>query len=214
MSEYEKNYFPDVEADPAGLRYRLEGDDVIKAVITNLRGGLIKTKDGYVYNEAYRHMNEEGIARVEFFLRGGVNKINHITKYKNEERVMRQMRALARAFTIELTENLKYWAPAARVVQEEKVITLNNGRQETVMVNRLVNSGIDKVRNKGFVQQVVENALLQSMQRGQEGFEAELTGKSWMVTEQVGGPQRPEDKQRLLSGLTGLFGRRRNDEYG
>lgn len=186
--DYQRNHYAFVSSDPTGLRYRLEGDDVIQAVVSILRGGLVQEKDGSLrHNEQYRLMNEEGIARVELFLRGGVNKINHLTKYKNEERIMRQMRALVRAFTIELVENLKRWAPGVYEVNGE-----------------LINPEYRKVRNKHIVLQVVENALFQSMQRGQEGFEAELTGKSWMVQETVG--QRETEKPRMM-GLRGLFNR-------
>jgi len=184
-------YYNDDQADPGGMRYRLEGDDVISAVVSSLRGGLVEdSKTGKVrFNRHYRLMNEEGVARVELFLRSGVNKINHLTKYKNEERVMRQMRSLCKSFLIELVENLKRWAPSART---------DNGV--------LINPTYDKVRNKHLVLQLVENALFQSMQRGQEGFEAELTGKHFVVTENVG---RENERSERGGAVRNLFNWRR-----
>ena len=201
-----RNYYDFPPADPIGLRYRLEGDDVITGVVNILRGGVIQHKDGSVeYNERYRLMNDEGIARVELFIRGGVNKINHLTKYKNEERIMRQMRSLLKAFTIELTLNLKRWAPNATVVDETASTIGNDGQPIITITERLINPNHEKVRNKHIILQVVENALFQSMQRGGEGFEAEITGKSWVVNEQVG--NHPQEQQRP-GGLRGLFSRR------
>jgi len=199
MSEEETNYFQEEPLDPTGMRYRLEGEDVIESVVTAMKGGLIKRNDGSTaFNERYRLMNDEGISRVELFLKGGVNKINHLTKYKNEGRILQQMRSLVRSFTIELVENLKRWAPNAETV------TVNGGEE-------LINPSLEKVRNKHFILQVVENGIFQSMQRGGEGFEAELTGKSWNVLEQVG--QQPEQRRGLRGGR-GFFGfGRREGEY-
>lgn len=192
MDEYGRNYFQQPYQDPAGLKYRIEGDDVIKGVTTILRGGIVKDeKTGReVWNETYRLLNEEGVSRVELFLRGGLNKINHLTKYKNEHRILQQMRSMIRAFTIELVLYAKAWAPEAKMVGGE-----------------LVNDDIKKVRNKHLVLQVVENAIFQSMQRGEQGFEAENTIKSWNVNELVGRPPS-EDAPRRQGWFGGLFGRR------
>ena len=206
----DRNYYDFPQKDAFGLRYRLEGDDVISSVVNILRGGIVKHADGTItYNSDFALMNEEGVARVEFFIRGGVNKINHLTKYKNEQRVMYQMRSLCRGFIIELVENMKRWSPNATVVYENITTTTTAG-QIITKVERLINPNIEKIRNKHLVLQVVENALLQSMLRGNEGFEAEITGKSWVVNEQVGQQQQREGGGGF-GGLRNLFSRKRDE---
>lgn len=190
------NYYKGQLDSFGGLRYRLDGDEVIEQAMDTLKGGVVGKVNGKKkYDDQYRCMNDLGIQRARMMILAGVNKINHLTKYKDEERIFTQVKALAKAWLFEVTLNMKVWAPKAKHV---------NGR--------LVNPGMDKIRNKRLVVQTVENAILQSSLRGADGFEAGLTAKSWGVTEIMDNRQQ-EQKRGLLGGFFG--GRQRGgNDYG
>lgn len=214
--EYDRNYYAAPQIDAEGLRYRLEGHEIVERVVDTLRGGAYEDGNGRkVYRETHRLMNEEGIARVEMFLSGAVNKVVHLTKYKNEDRILRQVLEMARAFLFEQTANMKRWGPwfTASVPREEleewarktgvlqQKILEDDG--ETCKVHYQV-----KVRNKYLVLQVMENSLLAAMQRGIDGFEAGNTIKSWNVHEAIGqrGEGDGQPRQNFLSRFN-LFSR-------
>jgi hypothetical protein len=148
------NYYPEAQRE-AGLKYRLDGDDVVLATADELRGLTIDENGTRVESTGARLLSEEGVQRAIFFLRGAVNKINHLTKYGNEERINDQMRAQVGGFLRELTKNMKRWAPP----------------------------GEAKVRNPRLVLRALETKMYQSFLRGNMGFEAELTGKNWSAQE-------------------------------
>lgn len=149
------------------VKYRLEGVERIDSVVDTLRGGVQSMNNGVKsYSEENRLMNELGIQRVRMILESGVNKINHLTKYSDEDRIFRQIKAVMKDFVFELVLNTKSWAPKARTES-----------------GLLINPTMDKVRNKRLIVQLVENALLQSMLRGDKGFEADITGKNIQVSE-------------------------------
>lgn len=149
------------------IKYRLEGNDRIDSVIDTLRGGVKEVVNNKkVYCEEFRMMNELGIQRVRMVVEAGVNKINHLTKYQDEERIFRQIKAIMKDFIKELILNMKAWSPDA-----------------SYKGNILVNPTYSKVRNKRIIVQLIENALLQSMLRGNDGFEADITGKNFSVSE-------------------------------
>lgn len=151
-----RNYFPTAMDSPGGFKYRLDGREVIREIVETLKGGVKFRKGQSIdYHEGRRLMNDLGIERVRLMVQTGVNKVNHLTKYSNENRIFSQMKAIMRAFIYELVLNAKKWAPPDQY----------------------------KVRNMRLIIQMVENAIYQSMLRGTEGFEAQLTAKSWGVQE-------------------------------
>lgn len=193
------DYFQQEGIDPRGIRYRLDATEVIEDVVDRLRGGFEVVGGRKVYKENQRLMNEEGIACVDFFLRGAVNKIAHLTKFSSEARVMIQIRELAAAFLQELVLCRKKWAPDAWIELVEKEITykLPDGTEKTtVRAERVpVNPTNDRVKNPRLVLQVVENAMLSSYQRGVDGFEATNLVKSWQVQETIGKqPGEPQEE--------------------
>lgn len=170
------------------LEYRLEGGDVVERVVDQLRGGFVIDDTGkkkYHYN--YRLMNDLGISKTEMFLHGFVNKNTHLTKYKNEERVLMQMRSGASAYNFELTLNMKKWGPkfVGHLLDDERIDEFCK-RTGAVTYSILEDGRVEfqvKVRNPRLVRQLVENAMLASMQRGDEGFEAGNTVKAIQVNE-------------------------------
>lgn len=177
-----RNYYKDATDSVSGLKFRLDGSDVIENVVNTLRGGVKRRSGGKTeYHEEHRLMNDLGIARAKFFLQGSINKVNHLTQYTNEDRILRQIRSLVKSWVFELTANLKIWAPG-------------HDPENT--------PPYPKVKNKRLVVNVVENAIYQSMLRGKEGFEAKLITKTHNVYEAVG------QEKRGGSIVGGLFGRR------
>lgn len=202
MSSEEVDYYNNQSIDPRGIRYRLDATEVIEETIDRLRGGYTVVSGVKRYKEQQRMMNEEGIACVDFFLRGAVNKISHLTNFANEARVMIQIRELASAFLQELTLCRKVWAPDAwiQLIKKEKEFKLPDGSSMTKEVYERVplNPTRDRVKNPRLVLQVVENAMLASYQRGIAGFEALNLVKSWQVTENIGKqPGEQEEEGRV-----------------
>lgn len=166
MNQQPLNYYQ-VNNESDSLRYRLDAADLIEQSIDTFKGGVKSINKGVKeYYDSQRLMNDLGIARARMVIESGVNKINHLTKYKDEERVFRQVKSLVRAWIYEVVRNMKTWAPSATLVN-----------------NKLINPSGDKIRSKHLVIGVVENVLLQSMLRGTDGFEAQLTGKQMQVIE-------------------------------
>lgn len=186
------DYYQGANHDPSGIRYRLEGEDVISQAVDTLKGGVIGTNDlgDKVYNDKQRCMNDVGILRARMVLQSGVNKVNHLTKYFNEDRIHGQIKSIVKAWIFEVTLNMKSWAPEAFIKE-----------------GKLVNSSHSKVRNKRLIIQTIEQALYQSMLRGTAGFEANLTAKSYNVQEI--NDNRPKPR---MGGFGGVFGRQRPPE--
>lgn len=194
MNEYEVpqegpvNYYKGAIDSVSGLRYRLDGDDFIEQAVDTLRGGVkSKVAGKKQYYDEFRCMNDLGIQRAKMVIQSGVNKVSHLTKYKDEERLFRQIRSIIKAWVFEVTLNMKSWAPEADFVD-----------------GKLINPHYAKVRNKRLVIQTIENAVLQGMQRGVDAMEAQLTAKSWGVTEIMDN----REQQRKQGVLSGFFGRR------
>lgn len=202
MEEYDlepqaANYYRQQLDYATGLKYRLDGEDVIERAVDTLRGGVKSVINGKkLYFDDYKLMNEVGIQRARMVLEAGVNKINHLTKYTDNEMISRQIKALVKAWLFEVTLNAKRWAPEARFTA----------------AGRLVNPDFCKIRNKRLVIQTIENALFQSMLRGTEGFEASLTSKQFSVQEIQDNRSASRGGSRGFFG--GLFSRNRGDEGG
>lgn len=208
-----RDYFQQGPQDPAGLLYRLDGRDVIDAVRDALMGGsrYDQEKGEWVYNEENRLMNDEGITRVDFFLRGAVTKITHLTKFESINRILIQMRELGKAFLIELTLNMKRWGPIVTIKKESTQYYNKNVKDEILYIISETEETItfkSKVRNKNLVQQVVENSILTSLQRGEKGFEAENLQKSWLIQESIAkGGEQQESRFGGFRNLLPGFGR-------
>jgi len=163
MNEQNLNYYHNPYNQDSGLKYRLEADEEVLNVVHELRGGVLSRQGNkIIYNEEFRLVNELGVARIHMLLRSSINKVNHLTKYSGEERVFRQVKSIMRSFIFELTHNLKTWRP---FINDKTCL---------------------KVNNKSLIIQTIENVILQSSLRATDGFEAELTGKSWNVNELAG----------------------------
>lgn len=193
------NYYRNQLDYATGLKYRLDGDDVIERAIDTLRGGVKAKVNGQKkYFDEYKLMNEVGIQRARMVLEAGVNKINHLTKYTDKEMIFRQIRSLTKAWLFEVTLNCKRWSPEARFTRD----------------GRLINPDFTKIRNKRLVIQTVENALLQSMLRGTDGFEASLTSKQFSVQE-IQDNRSGSGRGGGRGWFGGLFQRNeRGNEYG
>lgn len=189
------NYYRNQLDYATGLKYRLDGDDVIERAIDTLRGGVRAKHQGKkLYFDEYRLMNEVGIQRARMVLESGVNKINHLTKYTDNDMISRQIKSLIKGWLFEVTLNAKRWSPQAYF--DDK--------------GMLFNPNFSKVRNKRLIILTVENALFQSMLRGTDGFEASLTSKQFSV-------QEIQDNRQTRSRGRGFFGglfSRNNDEVG
>jgi len=163
------NFYAQDPLSSDNMRYRLDGDDVIERAIDTIKGYVGKDKNGEkVYSPHMCLMNELGLQAVRMTIELGVNKINHLTKYKDEDRINRQLRAVFKAWQFELTKNMKMWAPETYFCQKTHSWVVKPGC---------------KVRNSRLVTQKVENAILQATLRGDDGFEAQLTGKAYSVQE-------------------------------
>lgn len=110
-----KNYYGGWNEQSAdNLKYRLDAKDAINDLCDQLRG-IRKDRMGRPVQmepgeqERLRIMNEEGIYRVQTFLQSACGKITHLTKYENEDRVLRQMRSLARSWLFVIVLNRKRW---------------------------------------------------------------------------------------------------------
>jgi hypothetical protein len=152
-----------LRAMESGLRWRITAEDISKDVIDKLRG--IQRDDlGRILPDHHHAplMNELGCSRAATFLSGIVNKITHLARYENTERIHRQVTHFTQQWVYELTRNMKQWAPA----------------------------GKPKVQHPRIVVSIIENAIVESKSRAYQGFEADLTGKSWHVTETLGNQER------------------------
>lgn len=203
-----RNYFQASLENVDGLKYRLDGNDIIKSFVNSLRGISVDARGNKVYNPADRMMNERGVNRIALLLQT-VNKSTHLTKYENEERVLLQVKEIARSFRKELTKSMKIWAPETYHVDiNHRVIKkiLHDGREVDVSeIELLSKKSFDKVRNPSMIVQQVENILYASMNRGARGFEAELVSKIQTINENriVGG----EDDKPRTGIISRLFGR-------
>lgn len=131
----QKNYFGSALDSVSGLRYRLDGKDVINDMEITLRGGYVDRRGKILYDETKRIMNDKGIHHARFMLQSAVNKINHLTKYDNEDRIQKQTQMLARAWIFQVVKNRKNWEvteprEAVRVIEQtiyESMLRGNDG---------------------------------------------------------------------------------------
>lgn len=190
------NYYRSAVDTVGGLKYRLDGEDVISRAIDTLRGGVKSKVNGKkTYYDAFRCMNDLGIQRARMVLESGVNKINHLTKYTDKDMIFRQIRSMVNAWLFEVTFNMKKWSPSSEFDEAS---------------GQLINKNFDKIKNKRLVIQTIEHALLQSMLRGTDGFEASLTSKQFSVHE-LNDNRPPKSGGGLFSGM---FGGKSNNSYG
>ena len=214
--ELQHNYWRGAEQDVSGIKFRLEGTDVIQQTINQIRGGLIRdeTTKRMVYNTKECLMNETGVSAVKFYLHAGVNKVIHLTDY-NETRIMKQMKPLVNAFLEELTLNMKMWGPILpfkhdqQLSDDEIASEFAHGFLKVIKTMKTETGYVSlvkvKVKNKSLLLQGIENSLLQSMYRSKGGKEAQLTAPNVLFSEnQV--QQEPSNKG------FGFFGRRKNEE--
>lgn len=158
-----KNYYAGTVDSLGGLHYRIDANDMIHRVIETL-SGKVTLEDGTTIQETSPLMNNEGIGRCRAFLQGTITKITHLSRYQNEERVNRQLRHYVRVWIYEVVRNMKIWAPENE----------------------------NKIKHPRIVVAEVEKALHESMLRAIGGSEAELTAKSWHVTEAFDRKEREE----------------------
>lgn len=106
-----RNYFADTKDQSDSLKYRLSGEDIVKKLVEDLRGAI---RDDYGrivrYDEKFRLLNDLGANRISYILSSELNKITHLTKYANEDRVFRQCKELFKMVAFIITLNRKDWA--------------------------------------------------------------------------------------------------------
>lgn len=161
-----RNYMGSGQDSVDGLKYRLGGEDIIRSMVDMLKGAV---RDNYgrvtSYDENLRMMNDKGIYQVEFFVRGAISKITHLTRYINEDRINTHMKEHAKNLAFNITLNVRTW----------------------------------EIKNKDFVQYMVEKAIYESMLRSNDGFENNNISKSWLVSENI------DTNRQMQTG--GMFGR-------
>ena len=175
-----KNYYAGASDSVSGLRFRVDPQIEIRRVVDTF-AGVSRDKYGREIGKAkFPMMNEEGVRNARGWLEGTVTKMTHLTKYLNEERIMRQVRYYIGVWIYNVTRYKKLWG----------------------------------IKNTRAVIAEVEKLITESMFRGHEGFEANLTAKSFQVQELH---TSREDTSGGRGGFlgTGLFrGRKNNQEEG
>lgn len=105
-----RNYFNSSLDSSTGFKYRVDGGEIVKKTIDELRGGLYKDKNGRnQYRKEFQMMNDLGIARASFFLNGIVNKNTHLSRFRDEARILRQIQALSREWCVTQAINRQRW---------------------------------------------------------------------------------------------------------
>lgn len=127
-----RNYFSHALDNVDGLKYRLDGRDLIRDVEMTLKGGRVDHRGRIEYHPSHRLMNDEGVHAARFMLLSAVNKINHLTKYENEERIRVQLKSLARAWVFQVVRNRKRWdvqnrVAVVRVVENAMYVSMLRG---------------------------------------------------------------------------------------
>lgn len=153
------------------MRYRLDGMDIIERLVDTLKGGLQgydTTTGEKIYYEENRLMNDAGVHAIKMLLENAINRDNHLTNYRDIVRIHEQLvNTIILPLEFEIALNSKRWAPEAYYDE--------NGK--------LINPTFKKIRNKRLIISMVENGVLQSMQRAEKGREADLTAKQYNVQE-------------------------------
>jgi hypothetical protein len=197
-----QRYYGTRDIDEGSLRYRIEGDEIVTKLCERARGGFVQVNGEMRPNEQYRLMSEEGIARLDFYLRIAVNKINHLTRYNHTMDIMKQLRPIAKKYLKELTKNSKTWGATLRSQVRKNGYT-HDSIAETYGHDYLHHKIIGeseryylietklKVRNKEFLQQTIEQTAYQSMKRSEGGREQELTAPNVQISEQQGSRDQP-----------------------
>lgn len=105
-----KNYFPSQTDSASGFKYRVEGEDVVQRTINALRGGVKKDNLGrVVYDDQFRLMNDIGVSRAQLFLQGIINKNTHLSRFRDEQRILRQIKAVAKEWCVTVAQNRRHW---------------------------------------------------------------------------------------------------------
>ena len=159
-----RNYFNSANDSYMGFRERIDGTEVIVEICNELRGVSFDEHGNLKEYPEYRMLNEKGIARVRALLKSIMNKVNHLTKYENNARVLMQIKSTVSGFLPELVLNLRDWAPEGEL----------------------------KVRNWPLILRMIENGVVASMLRGEGGFEAKNLTQQHSITELVDGRPRPK----------------------
>jgi hypothetical protein len=198
MDESPRNYYGGGQAQSEGFKYREEGKDVIKELCDMFRGGVSKDEKGkIVYNEEFRMMNDHGVHAISGLLRSITNKLTHLTRFENEERVHRQQKAEMLNLLIDFTLNMKLWAPKATMKYEdlkngECRVTYSDNTSVVVEIDDLELLPVQKVRNRNIVLEMVESPIFHSKLRSIGGMEQEITGKTHMVNETIETTPKPQ----------------------
>lgn len=150
-----KNYYAGMnDFNSDNLKYRLDAKDAIRELCDQLRG-VQRDRAGRVVSEeeGFRLMNDEGIYRVNVFLQAGCGKITHLTKYENEDRILRQMRYLSTAWLFSIVLNRKRWAvkdkdmivQAGEKLMFESMLRAKEGfENNNISQTYIVNENIDR----------------------------------------------------------------------
>lgn len=164
-----RSYFNNYD-NVEGLKYRLGAEDSIKDT-TEMLKGAVKDRNGRTvsYDERLKMMNDVGIFRVEFIMRGCVGKLTHLTNYSHEDRINTIMKPTARMVAREMARNRRTW----------------------------------EIKERDVIQIVVEKNMIESMQRGKEGFDNNNVSRNWMVSENIDNMPPPQSKLNPISWFGG-----------
>jgi hypothetical protein len=77
--------------------------DMLRGAVRDQYGRIVN------YDENLRLMNDIGIYQAEFFVKGNITKVTHLTNYHSEDRIHMTMRPLARMWSFQITLNRKKW---------------------------------------------------------------------------------------------------------
>lgn len=141
---FPRNYFSAANDSYLGFRERISADEIVQATCDELSGVWYDDNGEKHQSQEFRFLNEVGVNRVRAILKSFVNKITHLTKFENENRVLLQVKSTIQAFIPELVLNLRPWAP----------------------------KGKDKIPNWPLIVHMLEKQFLASALRGNAGFEA------------------------------------------
>lgn len=162
-----RNYYADARDISDGLKYRLSGEDIIKELIADLRGAQ---RDQYgkiaSYDEENRIINDIGAYKIRYLLNSELNKITHLTKYANEERVFRQVRELFKMIAFVITLNCKIWEVRDKDVLQQSL--------EQTIFNAMLRGNEGFENNNVSKSWNVNENINQSPQQQQGGFLSSL----------------------------------------
>ncbi len=149
---FSKNYFAgQATEDASGFKYRVSGESVVRRTLDALQGATRDEEGNLKYEKKFRLMNPEGLSRAKLFMEALINQNTHLSRFRDEQRVLRQIKSLSKEWVVTVATNRKRW----------------------------------QITEPDLIQQIMEQTILISFNRADEGFEAELSAKSHHVMEQV-----------------------------